>query len=55
MFKPYRVKLSEYILDQRDILGLSTDFIHISYHTFVEIHSLLHASVKGLEYNLCRL
>ena len=29
--------------------------IYISYHTFVGIHSLLHASAKVLEYNLCRL
>ena len=34
------------------LLGTGFEFFYL---TFVEIHSLLHASVFALEYNICRL
>ncbi len=42
-------------LQLKEVIKYFPDLICIFYQTFVEIHSLLHASVFALEYNLCRL
>ncbi|ENW05442.1 hypothetical protein F933_02336 [Acinetobacter beijerinckii CIP 110307] len=42
-------------LQLKVVIKLFSGLICIFYQTFVEIHSLLHASEFALEYNLCRL
>ncbi|ENW79598.1 hypothetical protein F908_02569 [Acinetobacter sp. NIPH 284] len=42
-------------LQLKAVIKLFLHLICIFYQTFVEIHSLLHASVFALEYNICRL
>jgi hypothetical protein len=55
MLSHRRHELSSLIYNKRFLLVFLTYFIDTSYQTFVEIHSLLHASVDRLEYNLWRL